>query len=128
MAAAVGADGGRVLRRGGRFGRLILSVEETADGAAGSPATTIDEKKESAGVKSGEASVSFCADCPARYFDESRSSSARASPATQVEVTENGEPRDVSLRILFRQSIVMPQNLPMDVSHMAQRVLGIIGS
>ena len=26
---------------------------------------------------------------------------------------EPGEPRDVSLRILFAQSIVMPQNLPM---------------
>ena len=70
----VGADGGRVLRSGGRFGRLILSMEETADGAARSSATTIDATHGSAGIRSKEASVSVCADCPAKFFDESPSS------------------------------------------------------
>ena len=60
----VGADGGGVLRRGGRFGRLILSVEETADGAAGFSAIAIDPTHGSAGVRSREASISVCADCP----------------------------------------------------------------
>jgi len=39
---------------GGRFGCLILSVEETADGAAGASATTIDATNGSAGVRPRE--------------------------------------------------------------------------
>lgn len=65
----VGAGGGRVRQRGGCFGSFILSVEETADGAARSSSTTIDAKIRGAGVRSKEARVSVCAE---RHADDAK--------------------------------------------------------
>ena len=52
--------------------RLLLYRQHTA--RRNSSATTIDATHENAVVRSKEGCVSVCADCPARFFDASRSS------------------------------------------------------
>ena len=114
------ADGGRVLRRGGRFGRRILSVEETADGATRSSASPIDAKIGSSGIRFKEPNVSVCADCPARFFDESRSSAEhRSRPWQQTMAADHGS----SMRIELPNGVVIHVSGDLDGQRLVDEII-----